>query len=111
MELVSYCYDPTWFRLFQARNKDFWEHEGGDLEFLKDKSITEAIAMASYGQVTEITNSDGERQLVCRYSNNKDWQVGMLTEMTKISVLAIIFQSVIKKISVNSGQRGVTCRL
>ena len=75
MELVSYCYDPTWFRLFQARNDAFWETAGGDLAFLKDKSITEAIALASYGQVTEITNSDGERQLVCRYSNNKDWQV------------------------------------
>ena len=51
----------------------FWKSQGGDLAALEGVHIKTTMAFMNYGRVTEILNADGERQLVCRYSNNKDF--------------------------------------
>ena len=98
MELLDYCYDPTWYNLFDMKDfsspDEFFKSLGDDFDVLKGMNLTADIpaqglklsmimAMVTYGRVTEVThpvgshfNSDaGQRQLVCRYSNNKDFIV------------------------------------
>ena len=79
MELLDYCYDPNWFNLYEMRaaggDGPFWKQQGGDLAALEGVHIKNTMAFMNYGRVTEILNADGERQLVCRYSNNKDFEV------------------------------------
>ena len=79
MELLDYCYDPNWFSLYEMKaaggDGAFWKLQGGDLAALEGVHIKKTMALVNYGRVTEIVNADGERQLVCRYSDNKDFEV------------------------------------
>ena len=106
MELLKYCYDPTWYNLFDmisfSSPDDFFISLGEDFDVLKSMNLTADIpakglklsmimAMVTYGRVTEVIhpvgsdfNGDaaadaGKRQLVCRYSNNDDFIIDRQT--------------------------------